>query len=451
MKMKSKVLNPQSVATLAAWPGYILFFLMLFVPTRYQLIKAILLALVLSIILTNILMHGGKIRIHKTVLSWTVFYFALGLFWISLGFMRDAPGALRVSTVYLLWPLVYTGLVAGISNERILRTIIRVLVFATIVIALYSASYILHAAGSLPEFLYIDIDQGQRIGFYSGYVEYNLFNISTLLFLVPFLMSAILTWPKNSDMPVSRRWVWVAFVSGILLVLLSGRRALLLVVAVSPFIALTLRHFLPKSAGCARIKNKTPAIRIFIGCALILVVMVFCLNSIFDFNVRSVSEMFFEGFDFQYSDSAAKRSMEFFALLDGWSQHPILGAGHGAGVAYNRSAEMPWAYELSYVAMLYQTGLIGFILYASGVTWIFWMGVRMIRSGHPLAVQILPVLTGTACFLIGNATNPYLGKYDYIWVIFLPVAFINCWLLQRRRGRKPQVSAKARDEEHCFD
>ena len=82
---------------------------MLFVPTRYQPVKAILLALVLSIILTNILMHGGKIRIHKIVLRWTVFYLALGLLWISLGFMHDAPGALRVSTVYLFWPLRKKG------------------------------------------------------------------------------------------------------------------------------------------------------------------------------------------------------------------------------------------------------------------------------------------------------------------------------------------------------
>lgn len=441
MKMKSNILNFQSVTALAAWPGYILFFLMLFVPTRYQPIKATLLALVLSIILTNILMHGGKIRIHKTILIWTLFYVTLGMLWIFLGYTHDAPGALRVSTVYVLWPLVYTGLVAGISNERILRAIIRVLVFATIAIAIYSASYILHAAGLLPELLYIDIDQGQAISFYSGYVEYRLFSISSLLFLVPFLVAALLTWPKNSDIPVSRRWLWCAFVLGAIVVLLSGRRALLLVVAVSPVIALTLRHFL---SGRGSIRNTKLVMRGFAGSVLLSLLIIFCLSSVFDFNIKSVFEMFLEGFDFQYSGGAVKRNMQFFALIDGWSQQPLLGAGHGAGVAYNRSAEMPWAYELSYVALLYQTGLIGFILYASGVIWIFGMGIRIIRSGHPLGLQILPVLTGTACFLIGNATNPYLGKYDYIWVIFLPIAFINLWLLQRKHRRIPHVSTKIR-------
>lgn len=445
--MNSNTLNFKSVTRLAAWPGYFLFFLMLFVPTRYQPVKAVLLALVLSIILMNILAHGGRIRIHKTVLMWTVFYVTLGLMWISIGYLHNAPGALRVSTVYMLWPLVYTGLVAGIFNERILRTILRVLVFATIAIAFYSASYILYAAGLLPDFLYIGIDQGQAIGFYSGYIEFRLFSISSLLFLVPFLVAALLTWPKNSDIPVPRGWLWCAFALGIILVLLSGRRALLLIVAISPVISMVLRNFLP---GHGRIRNTKLAIRVFAGVALFLPVMVFCLSLLFDFNVRSVWEMFSEGFDFTRSGSALARYEQFFALVDGWKQYPLLGAGHGAGVAFSRSSEMPWAYELSYVAMLYQTGLIGFILYASGVAWIFWMGVRMIRLGHSLGIQILPVLTGTACFLIGNATNPYLGKFDYIWVIFLPVTFINCWLLQRRRGRKPQVSAKTREEERCF-
>lgn len=46
---------------------------------------------------------------------------------------------------------------------------------------------------------------------------------------------------------------------------------------------------------------------------------------------------------------------------------------------------------------------------------------------------ILPVLVGTACFLIANTTNPYLAKFDYIWVVFLPVALINIWLLDKNK------------------
>jgi hypothetical protein len=133
--------------------------------------------------------------------------------------------------------------------------------------------------------------------------------------------------------------------------------------------------------------------------------------------------------------SESVRAEQFFALLDGWQQNPLFGAGHGASaVGSLRDAEMPWAYELSYVALLFQTGLVGFSIYCSGVIWIFWMGFKIIRSSHWLGFYMLPVLVGTFCFLIANATNPYLAKFDYMWVIFLPVALINSYLLDKDKA-----------------
>jgi len=40
--------------------------------------------------------------------------------------------------------------------------------------------------------------------------------------------------------------------------------------------------------------------------------------------------------------------------------------------------------------------------------WIVWMDYAMIRSGNRIGLYILPVLVGMVCFLIANATNPYL-------------------------------------------
>jgi len=44
------------------------------------------------------------------------------------------------------------------------------------------------------------------------------------------------------------------------------------------------------------------------------------------------------------------------------------------------SDQRPWLYELYYLALLYQTGLVGFTAYAAGIFWIYWMGVRVIRA-----------------------------------------------------------------------
>jgi len=95
--------------------------------------------------------------------------------------------------------------------------------------------------------------------------------------------------------------------------------------------------------------------------------------------------------------------------------------------------DQPWAYELSYVALLFHTGIVGLTIYAAAIVWIYRMGLRMIRSGDRIGLYMLPTLVGTTCFLIGNATNPYLEKFDYIWVIFLPVALINHWLLTSKK------------------
>ncbi len=93
---------------------------------------------------------------------------------------------------------------------------------------------------------------------------------------------------------------------------------------------------------------------------------------------------------------------------------------------------MPWAYELYYLALLFQTGLLGFMAYGAGVAWTHVMGLRVIREGGPLGEMMLPILVGTSCFLIANATDPYLARFDGLWVIFLPLAVVNLWLLSRR-------------------
>ena len=49
----------------------------------------------------------------------------------------------------------------------------------------------------------------------------------------------------------------------------------------------------------------------------------------------------------------------------------------------------------------------------------------------PLAPLTVAILTGACTFLIANATNPYLETYDYLWVIFLPLAVVNVLLLGR--------------------
>ena len=122
------------------------------------------------------------------------------------------------------------------------------------------------------------------------------------------------------------------------------------------------------------------------------------------------------------SDDVIGRRNQYLALLQEWMATPFIGTGFGGVAAYTRSVEQPWSYELSYMALLFHTGILGFLLYGASVCWIYVKSILIIRSSDKIGLLLAPVLVGTTSFLIANATNPYLEKYDYLWVLFLPSA-----------------------------
>jgi len=128
------------------WLGLVLFFMMLFVPTHYQMVKAVILAMVLGIIVIEALIRG-RIRLHPAIPGITLLVVVVGLIGLLRGAMNNTPGSPRVGTIYVLWPIVYTLLVAGAANEKVLANLMRTLVVATIAIGLFGLSYVLYAAG----------------------------------------------------------------------------------------------------------------------------------------------------------------------------------------------------------------------------------------------------------------------------------------------------------------
>lgn len=426
-----------SLNSLFTCPAFVLFFMILFLPTivgPFKKIKAILLIVVLGMITIRMILRG-RVFLHTAVALWTLFMVVAGLAFMILGLVNGTKGALRVGTVYVLWPIVYTIIIGGITNENIINGLIKVMVFSTIAIGMYGLSFILYHSGWLPDFLYIKIYpiDRQGISFYEGYIRISLRTFSSLLFLIPFLIAILLSWPKGLKGSVSRFWVWLAVIIGLILVILSARRALILVVVLAQIITLTLIMVFFRKKD--RLSRQISVIKGLLSIVLIVVAFFCYMNVIYDFNFKTFIQVFNSGFDFSSNElSQSMRREQFFTLLRDWSERPLFGAGHGAiSSGLIRSETIPWAYELSYVALLFHVGIVGFSIYLAGVIWIFWMGLRIIRYDTKFGVYMLPVLVGTSCFLIGNATNPYLEKFDYIWVIFLPVALINYWLLTRRK------------------
>jgi hypothetical protein len=430
MKCTIDNLQKPDAGNLLALVGLSLFFLMLFVPTSYKEIKAVLLVGLFFGILLGLL-YGIRFRIHLQVFILFLFYTFLGMAYVFYGYIKGNPGAVRVSTVYVIWPIVYMVIISTMSKEWVFRSISRVLIGSSIAISLYIIYYLLHELGIVPDALYLELDLGQSAGFYEELVRYNLYSISTLLFLFPFVTASLLSWSGVDKPPVRRKYLMISFLLVTCVSILSGRRALWLVMPLTPLLTSVILLFVKQRQGTIK-----KILKPFFYFAGIVGVSLALLQTVFDVGVSGLLNRLVEGFQFSDDLGAVLRREQYVALLDGWAYSPFFGAGLGA-VAEGpiRSMEMPWSYELYFISLLFHTGIVGIAAYAFGIGWILFHGVRIIRRDSVLRLHMIPVLVAMICFLVASNTNPYLGKFDYLWVVFLPVAIINHYLLEGNAPR----------------
>ena len=408
--------------------GYLLFFLMLFVPTRYQPLKfGLLLICLISIVIVK-----PSIRIHKPFALATVLLSSIGALEIFYGAMRGNEGAYPQVTVWVLWPLIFLLLSSTIYTEHHMRSLFRVMVAASIAIGLYGSLYMLTLTGRIPKGFYFDgIDQGQAILYEGGILSISLYSFSSLLFLVPFLIALAVTWPRDRRPVVRSYWIYFGIVLNVALVVLSGRRALLVGFALTPIILIVATRV----SQARLVKLVVPSIAL---CAAAIV-------AIRALHIDLEATLTYLTTGYKAAGDEARR-VQLHSLMDGWREHPIFGAGVGA-VARGpiRSIETPWAYELSYVALLFNIGVVGVLIYGTAVGNIIRRTASVARASVELRPWATPVLVGMASFLIGNATNPYLLKFDSMWVLFLPVALLNVNAVHQQSGWQPTTEHPPND------
>ncbi len=417
--------------------GYFLFFLMVTFPAApgLGLLKGCLLALVLASVV--VVVPKGSFALDFTVVAWTFFFVALGFLLVVRGLFEAAPGAWKVVTVHVLWPIIYLVLLGGVASFKKLVDLERVLMLAAIFIPAYGFLYVASEMDLVPGIGYIGLSSfrdEQALGLYDNYIQTSIHGLNSMSFLLPFIMATLVTYRRSEKS--ERIWrisLWISLLLGIALMLISGRRALLLVTMLAPLLILGFCFFQPFAQ---RIRNQKFVLRLAVVALCSAIALTFVISLMHEVKLTQIFGELANSFDFSAtteSGNASDRRSQYFALLHGWHENSIIGAGLGMP-AYGsiRSETTPWAYELTYLALLFQTGLVGVLAYAAGVFWIYRLGTRVIKEGGILGQMMLPLLVGMTCFLIANATNPYLTKFDGLWTLFLPVAVINFWLVGHR-------------------
>lgn len=393
-----------------------LVFMALFVPTTYLYLKAPLLAVSFSFSVFLVLKR--KIFINKSTLIACSLLSLFGLFNSLHGQFNGNPGAFRVLTVLALWPLVYMVLSSLLTYKKSILAFNKLLWFTSVILVIYSFTYIGYEKGIVPSFFYIEIDQGQEIGFYEGFTEYNLYSISSLLFLTPFVYYWVIKKYNDGNLDLK---LTLFFLSITLLAVLTGRRAVQLTILISPLLIIASNKVLGiKKNISVKKQNSVKKIQIFILLILGAIILYSLLISLgLDFSV--LSNLFVDGFNFESGDSTSERTMQFHSLINGWSNGNILlGMGNGANTELIRSDEQPWAYELTYVYLLFSNGIAGVLFYFIWFGWGLWRLRKASLNNPSVSYYIAAILTGVFALAIGAASNPYFGKFDYLWIIILP-------------------------------
>lgn len=388
-----------------------LLFLSQFVPTAYVEIKAALLGLGLFFVFISM------IKRQLFLLRWQVlgiaFLVTCGLLYSAYGLARNNPGAIRVLSVWFMWPLVYLAFSTLLRQPNAYLWMSKVLAVSLLMVVGYAFLYLGNEAGFVPGWLYIELDQGQIVGFYDGFFEYNLYSISSLIFLLPFYTHYLLEKYKRTGRV---GWKPLALVlAAFILSLMTGRRAMIATVLLLPLLIILSNSLLHNNY---KLRLKFSGFFVFIVFSIGFSALFF----IFGFDYKAVAEMFIEGFDFSsFGGSASERTLQFNALVDGWLNSSILfGAGNGAAAAISRSSEFPWAYELTYVYLLFSTGLVGILVYFGWYAYGLWRLRDAMRKRPDLIIYAAPMLTASVAFCIAASSNPYFGKFDYLWIVLLP-------------------------------
>lgn len=418
-----------------ALPVFAVFALAMLFPSTHQEIKLPVFALALLCATSFIFCSRGHLYLHKTIVLWVSFYTTIGIVWVTIGVLNDNPGALPVAPLYTIYPLAYLAFINQLSNRRYLIALSYMFVISCGLVVTLDIGFVLEKLGVIPGTLFSSLGNRNLFGaLVSGDPSYGSNRMSMSLFYIPAFVALVIYKHRQRDSSGIVILSYVLLAGFLILMLLSNRRAVYVVALASPVIALALHGFVRQQIYSRnRLSHMLPALAVFCAVVVWTISQGFFSTDYFDV----ILDNFLEGFEIQGtrlsgSSIARARELQTYVLFEGWVEQPWIGTGHGATADVIRNLKTPWAFELTYLQILYHTGIVGLLLYAAGVAWIMAKLVEIMQTYKWYRLHAYVLLNGMIGFLLGSVSNPYLLSFDRIWVIFIPVLFINYHLMHEQ-------------------
>lgn len=392
---------------------------MMFAPAGWQFIK-IPLVIISVLLLTLYYLRNIEVKLNVSVVIWFSILLLFGILWNFMGALKDNPGVYDTFRLYVIWVVLYALYVFYIDSADKFNSLITTMVWAAIAISIYNIAILLSAFDVIPNvntFLQIDDELTDAIGIHAGFIQLTSNNIGSLTFLAPFVLTLYIV-NSASFSGFSKFILMVSVILSITTVIVSGRRALWLEMLVTPFLVFIFHYC---SNGYNTLKTPKRLLTFYSVAVLLLSAGGLLLTYYMNWELSLFIDRFLNAFE-----SGSVRHEQAVALLNGFIESPFIGSGFGVGVPdVVRSDVRPWTYELTYLLILYNTGIVGSTLYLVCVAIIYcYLFMYIKKDSHDSGIRFALLIAFT-CYIIANSTNPYFGSFDYMWPLYLPVAYIN--------------------------
>jgi hypothetical protein len=373
----------------------------------YLAVKLFFLTLFLFVFLVNVYLRRTRIVVYRRLVWFYLWIGVAGAVWAFIGLLHHGnytQGVFDAFRLYVVWSaaflVLYTLLRAGPSLQ-IMHTamvIAGILIPVINFVGLYDQ---FSGLGLISDSIRKELEM--EIGIWDSYIQLSSVNISAMFVVAPYLLSLQFRADAGKSNSILTK---LALVLSLILVAASGRRALWIVVALTPC-AILLLSSLTGSYSLIKAGGK----RLLLACAAAAVVGLSTLlilpESVLD--VGSISRLK------QAFSSDDERMIQQPYLIHAFMESPVLGSGFGGYAGYQRNELQPWTYELTYHKLLFNMGIVGtaflltlFCLYLSLV-------IRLLRRFKDGSAIPFGLLVAFGSLLAGAYSNPYFSGFDSLF------------------------------------
>ena len=356
-------------------------------------------------------------------LYWILFFFLSGLFSLTYGVVKGNPGAHFFLLTYLVWPLVFP-LIFKLLDNNSFRSLFGLFKFSYVILLITGAIAFLQMNLGVFSFFPPELF-GYEIVEYARpmYLFISPSGPATVSFFILFSFLLSYYCLDNKKMSIKR----VLFLlMGFVYIIITSRRVMMFGFIYIPILFILL-SILSKRHNIFPIYNKFKIRNTLIVYIFPIICLIFGIGYIFadmsDFSLFFSSAFSSDG-DFGSGENV--RLDQRVALLNGWYDNFFFGAGTGINASVVRN-DIPGVYELSYYASLFERGLFNgffylFLLFIP-VVWTVRLARKCIYGDN--YIFMLSYAVSYISLLFANATNPYMGSFDFMWVIFMFIALLN--------------------------